>query len=379
MSTRLLFILTLTVETPAAAFECLGANPVCPNPCEPPPGSSKQFEFVNLQQQFSPAQEDAIAEAAAIWNAGPGLIQRGALWEFEEGPGSCTTVSDSDGDICVVLEDDTFFQSVGLPGESAFARYRRHPWPICNWKDGDIFFNSLYTWSTEMPDTNPPGTVSLAIAAHEFGHVLSLAHPSSAKSVMFNAGLVDHGRELRTTTDDGLALRTLKPGSNQGLNLSLSKFAAWPDLGNNVEESWGSLEDLDMLDGVDDERVSVCPGHEASGDDRPSALMVSLVGTASSVSNLKIRYFLREDGSGACGGVGSIPIETVTFSVTNQTPSFPQPFDWTFDFNLPPGRYRLCAHLDFDNTVSETSEFDDNRLIGDSYVTIRAPNDPECQ
>jgi hypothetical protein len=345
---------------------------------------------------FSSAEESHIMQAIeTAWEGGSNEINRGAELEFIR----VSNVSDMDHNdrtITIVREPPSFWTSE-VPFAHAGRWITAHP--ACNAIGGDIVFNdSIVGYHpvllhpskiTLTDDTSSSAAYSLGqIAIHEMGHVLGFGHHdngSGTNSVMAtgNPAGGDGAGQWRIHENDFVGLTTLYPGGSTGSNLHLSKYV--PELTTHADpietaaEGWAHINDnqFDPLESSDSEGrwmrlgpQGLCPGETFEID---SPLRIHLTGTQS-LSGVDVVWFL-VDESTTCSLGTRHQVGSQVWSLSVNGASVANP-TLTAPSTLPNGLYFLCAEVDPNDEVAESSEGADNLIRSDQTLLVPDPSCP---
>lgn len=307
---------------------------------------------------FSAAQEDEIDLGAAAWNAGSSEILRGADFTWSRG----TDVATASLDNCrneVYMRDGSWFDSHGWSGYLAYTSTH----VFC--PDTDIIFNSSYSWCTERPTNCDTGVSIGQTAAHEFGHRIGFQHEDDNVALMNysypNGGDLG-GAKFRINEDDYVGLVDHKTDSSTGLDLLLNRFGF--DAGSSDPDDSHSWEVWDddagtyIFDKSDDDFPGVDPA--------PIQAIIEGTSTASPV----IEWRLSADS--ACFSGTEYAIGTRTPTIGSNVPYEVGPTAWNMTGSAPNGNYYLCARIDSNTAITETSETDNTVRSDNAMVTVRS-------
>lgn len=303
--------------------------------------------------EFTSAQEAEITDAANSWDAGSGEVLRGAIWQFLRGADRTgSSCNDSNFENEVYMEGNAWFSARGIPsGYSAIC--------LCYTAFDDIVFRStppVGSWSNNLP-SNTTGVSIGQVAHHEFGHALGLAHEDDLVALMNSD--YPHGGDLgdvgyRPHEDDYVGLKTNRPGSSTGRNLMLGKFIDEGDA--SAKMTWRDVS-------IDFSGSPYCDG-VVSSSGRPAAILGVMEGTAAVTPS--VEWWLSANTN--CGAGTSYTVASWTGSMASNTPTSLRP---TFDFTgVPAGSYFLCAEIDPDDAISESSTASDNDLRSDVMLAV---------
>lgn len=361
--TALFSLLTLVLSpVQAFAWECIdnpnytgGAFGCSPTACRFQPGNSLTYHL--LTGNFTAAEATAINDASVAWEAGTGEINRGANWEFNRGADSAS-LSLSDGRYDVSSFSDAWFAAMGVPAGAIAVGFKTFgAWPNCGVNGGDIVFRSSVNWTTSLPAGAAAGSTSIGqVAMHEFGHIIGFDHENDDMAVMnsFYPNGGDISASYRINEMDFVGMEDNYSDASTGTNLMISKFVRTG--AGTSSEGWTGAT-------VNTSRGAVLAGGNVPGD-----VLLLITGT-SSQSNIRVSWFLRPIGT-TCGGATSVLVGSRIASLGVSLPFSTNLTTWTIPNAAASGDYLVCAMIDADNTVAETSETD-NTVASDRIYHVQ--------
>lgn len=358
----------MLVAASAYGYSCaIDSNEVCstPSPADCFVWPTHSMTYRINTNDFSSAEADEIEAAAEAWNAGSGEVLRGADWEYVRGADLTVDGTIGDGVNNVRMKSDTWFDDHGLSGLGAYAAVLVDDTACEDIEEVDITFNSVLTYGTALP-SQTTGPVSIGqLAGHEWGHGLGLGHQYDVQAIMDSAR--PHGGDIAATKYrihevDFVGLRALYTDSSTGTNLMLSRYWWWtagsPD---NSDEAW-SDDGTPSWAAVD--RFTVwegCPGETlAVGGplDGPSPVY-GVITQESGAGTVTAKVEWRLDPGSVCFVGTEYVLGTRSPGMVVNTPFQISPSGgYSIPSNTPLGDYHLCAMIDSDFDVAETSESD---------------------
>jgi len=336
----------LLLQGDALAWEC-HKNAGC-NTCAYQVGNAREYR-INTND-FTLAQVLEIKDAAHAWDAGAGLIVRGADWDWYPND----VLFDGtlgNGNNNVRKKSAQWFEDQGYGTKVAITRRWQSG---CDTVEADITFNLLYTFNTDLPstETGPVDDFSIGqVTIHEFGHALGFRHENAFEATMnedYPGGGDIAGSWYRIHENDYVGLVHAKGDSSTGKTLMLSKFIATA-LGD-VGEAWtddGAVESGRVWTG--------CPGDNISQATGPREILALIVGTPTVTP--KIEWAL--DPGGVCFSGTEYSLGTRNPTISANTPYAVQPNGgYAIPNNTPVGDYHLCAKINSDGAIAESSSTD---------------------
>lgn len=239
-----------------------------------------------------------------------------------------------------------------------------------------IYFDKSETFSPLPPSEGPSNPPLALVAAHEWGHAFGLQHEDSVLSIMnsqqWRGG--DPNRMLRANADEYAAMEFFFPSGGGALpNLMIYGFK-WLG-GGASEEIWQDSASVGFWSMDAGEcHSSGDPYQECCADMNDAPYLVN--NGQSSLSDVDVRYYYTDSADPEDCALGipigdmvySLPVGTTTVAeldfslIDNGMPIGACP-DYPFE-PCPEVAYRLCAIIDPDDEVAESSE-DDNVFVSD--------------
>lgn len=297
--------------------------------------------------EFTSAQIAEVTDAANSWDAGAGEVLRGAVWDFVRGS-DLSGCADSNFENEVYMETDAWFSARGIGSTTPAYCFCQTAWH-------DIVFRSSATWSNSLPSQT--SSMSLGqVALHEFGHSLGLDHENTVIATM--NGTYPAGGDLgnvayRPHEDDYVGLAANRPGSSTGKNLLLSKFKATS--ASNSVELWTSAADF----------TSVCRDLVSGSSTQIAPIYAVIEGT--SIVETEVEWWLSADTNCGAGTAYSIGTEGVTIGSNTPLSVRPSQFDFR---SVPAGTYTICAKIDPDDNIAESSSASDNDVQSEKTLIV---------
>ena len=314
-------------------------------------GNSQTYHI--LTSDFTAGEITDIEAGADTWDAGGSEINRGADWDYVRGS-DIGSWGMSNYRFDVATESTTwFFTTMGLPAGTVAVEVMGTSG--CTRIQSDILFLDTVAWNTSMPS----GTNSTSIgqtAAHEFGHDFGLDHDDNELALMNgqypNSGDPGDGT-FRLHEDDYDALTTFKSDASTGENFLLTRFRS--DGTAKSREVW-----------TDDANPSGAAGEsgrdwvQAAGtcipSNPPNDIYVDTNSTTASIASVEIRWTLSSDT--ICGDGDDIEIDENSYTLVQNTTSATVAPTWCIPGGTLADWYWICAEVDSNHEVSETSSAD---------------------
>lgn len=328
---------------------------------------------------FSPSELDAIEQGANAWNAGTGEVNRGADFHFVR-----ATDGTDDGYLGNFVndvrraDDQWFIDRYYGSGIAAAVEL----WVNPNNCDDIVEFDLSVRDTVQLDDQRlesdaiQPGEFSLGqLAVHEFGHALGLGHDTTHLLASMDP-VWPHGGDqgevgYRIQEHDFVGLRTLYPGSSGGGNLALSRFQ-YVDAASAPSSRLGWTNHPRVAppdDGLpnDTRTWAACPGELVPSASGPSPVFSTITGGVGGTASPRIEWELT---SGACfDGSGHFLARRTPTLYINQTFEVAPAVGYQLPANIPPGHYTLCAKIDANDAINESSE-DDNIVRSDKTFEV---------
>lgn len=321
---------------------------------EAPTGDSMTIQLCN--GNFTASEVTEIFEAADAWHAGSGQLLRGALWEYIRGAdrsaGTCGLGNNINE---IYSRNNAWFISQGADDSLALTANNA----VSVSTEVDFVWNTQYSadWTTDKPNAASSGDFSIGmIALHEFGHGLGFNHENTLIATMNdtypNGGCISG--EYRAHEDDYVGIITERSDASTGKNLLLGKFVE--NGSGNSTEVWDSATS----------DWTVCDYLVDPASDGPEGIY-SIIYETSGTENPEVRWNLSADGN--CFSGTEYTVGTRFPVLASNTPYLIQPNDYDFR-GVPAASYFLCAKIDPDNDITETSNAD-NTLLSEVQVTVQ--------
>jgi hypothetical protein len=339
-------LLTIVLSGTARAWSCEGTG--C-NPC--PMADGDQLTYHINTNDFTTTQAAAVEDGANAWDAGPTRVLRDADWDFIRGSDTGSDGFTGNGTNNVRMKPDTWFDETGTLGTTSFIEV------ACVRIESDLTLNESTPWVTANPSSTANGYFSMKYTAtHEFGHMLGFADINEPEATMHlvYTGSGDIGGQARIAEDDFVGLRTMKPGTSTGTNLMIGKYST--TLQSPVTGS--TLEVWTTTNTAEDNGIwTACPGDSISTFNGPQPINAYVTGSVSPVSSVVVRWTLSSDSACFSGTEYVVGTRTVTLGIGLTYETLPSS-SWSIPSGTPAGNYYLCAKIDPDGAVTETSEAD---------------------
>ena len=323
---------------------------------------SSQFYFLNVSD-FTAAQTIEITEAANAWKAGSGEILRGADWAWARVDVQVDG-DNTDGNNNVRMKSDAWFQTYFGSQPLAITVRQKSG---CDTVEVNLSFREGVNWTVDLPSNAASSERSIGqVAVHEFGHMLGLQHFGAVEASMnskYPAGgdIAEVG--YRIHEDDYTGLVDAKADASTGKTLMLSRFRQ-----TATGESWEVWTDENLSEeGLD---WDGCPGTTIYANDGPTEILALINGT-SAVSPV-IEWTL--DSGATCFAGTEYSLGTATPTIAANTPFAVSPDGgYAIPNNTPAGFYRLCAKIDVDDLISESSEVDNVVRSDKDFEVLSCP------
>jgi len=320
----------------------------CAN-CAYLPGGGDSF-WLNTDD-FGANQEIEITNAAFAWNAGAGEVLRGADWTWSRVNVAFDGIR-GDGNNNVRMKPEVWWEDYD---EDVVATTESTPIGFtCNVNDRDLSFRGSVSFTNDLPsDSTSPSIGQTAL--HEFGHMLGLRHSGAVETAMNKA--YPFGGDIaemayRIHEDDYVGLVAAKGDTSTGKTLMLSRFRRIDQ--GEVEEVWTA-----QIGNLSEVNNTWCgsPGDTISAADGPTEILASINGTSSQTPLIE---WTLDSPVGACfSGPAEYSLGTRNPSISANTPYAVSPTGgYTIPNNTPIGTYKLCAKIDADDAITESSEVD---------------------
>lgn len=378
-------MMSLLLLGTALGYECVShKTPACPASSKPScatwSGGTAAFD-INVND-FSAAELTEFDAALLGWKAGAGEVNRGASFAFVRSDithdgGRGNGVSE------VRKKDATTFHNHFPAGWLAAVEVWLDPTDCGRIVETDMTIKDgsfLVTTPPLESDSIDPQEYSFGqLVLHELGHMAGLAH----ESIPFILSTMDHtwphGGDLgemgyRIQESDFVGLRALYPGASTGGNLMLSRFR-WVSLSQapSAKLAWTSWERVDPAEGLpDDGRTwAACPGELVPTQVGPWPVIATITGADGGTASPQVEWRL---DTGLCfTGVG-YTLATRTPTLVINTPFQVEPSQgYQVPANTPPGLYTLCARIDANEQISESSELDNTVMSDKKFEVLTCP------
>lgn len=344
-------------STAALAWNCDDNGGSCS--CQTRSGSSQTYRV--LAADFTAGEQADIEAGASTWDAGTGYINRGADWTYVRG-GDVTSWGHSNLRFDIATENDAWFSAEGVPAAEMAVTMRKDLG--CTRVENDTIFRSSVNWSASMPSLTSDSAPSIGQAAiHEFGHDLGLDHNDAELAVM-NATYPYSGdasqQQFRLHEDDYDFEISNYGDASTGDNLLLTRFR---DSGTGTsEEIW--------TDGNSSEsgRDWSQAANSCLGGTWPRSIYVDSNSTTATLTSVEIRWTLSSDT--ICADADDIQIDEVSYTINqNDSSAAVAPSTWCIPAGTASGNYYVCAEVDSNGGVSETSS-SDNTVRSEKYFVV---------
>lgn len=312
------------------------------------------IEYRFNENDFTNAQMDEIELAADAWEGGWSKVNRGVWLELSRTQGAGDGALDN-GVNNVRMKSRAHFNQQGFAGDAYVWIYVDS---TCDHiTEFDVTFATDAPWTTNLPSELNGEEKSLGqVSVHEFGHGLGIGDDGSQLHVMdpkapTNGGDIA-GTRYRVHEEDFYALRYLYPGFSTGGNVMLSKFGGF----SPAEERWN----VEELQGPFGRTWAACPGDVLSGgaNGGPLPIYALVTGHIGFAATPVIRWMLDPDQ--LClldGDEVTVGTRTPTMGVHYPYEVFPNG-GYAIPTGTPAGDYRLCARINDDYAMVETSYID---------------------
>lgn len=316
-----------------------------------PTGDSLTWKM--CADDFTAAQQSEITWAAQGWTAGTGAPMRGAIWSFVRG---------ADRSICglnnghheVYQANDAWFTAHGL-GSSVISYTFNDP----SQNDVDIVFRSSVPWVNLVPAsiTNSTDRSIGQVALHEFGHALGFNDDNGVLATMnapYPHGGDISGHKYRPNENDYAGLKFNRPHSSTGTNLMLTRWESTTSGGTRELWQAGGLN-WNVCDTV----VARTSGPEQ---------IYGLAHTTSNAYSVYTEWRLSTDTT--CFSPFDPVVGYQYADMASEIPYLLWPNSWNFS-NVAAGQYYLCAKINPNSTITESTTAADNDLRSTSNVTVQ--------
>lgn len=309
-------------------------------------------EYRFNENDFTTLEMDEIELAADAWEGGWSKVNRGAWLELTRTQGAGDGSLDN-GVNNVRRKPDSYFDAMSFENSDAFVMLY-----VDNNCVGLTEFDMTFREDTSNEVLDLPSRVAQGfslgqLAVHEFGHAIGIGDDSSQLHVMDprrpQGG--DLGRtKFRVHEEDFYALRSLYPGNSTGGNLLLARFG-WDDAaGDVVVERWTSAE-------TQTRTWSACAGTTV-GTGGPEQIQAVITGSVGFSASPLIRWTLEPDV------ICNVDGDEISVGTSQPGLGVHYPFEvfptggYQIPASTPPGTYRLCARINDDFAITETSYVD---------------------